>query len=211
MTRPDTAGTSTLSLFNLRRGELGPVLLAGAMFFCILCGYFFIRPVRDAFGVERGMSSLYSLFVATMVASLALNPVFSWLVGRFDRKVFLPVAYGSIVLILLGFAARSGAGDAEAGVWAGRIFFVWLSVMNLFMTGLFWSLMRTASTSRSRAGCSPRSPWRDVGALLDLPLWAVSGYPFEFGRDLFDLGIELAPQMMLAMAFVGLPDSRRRS
>ena len=44
--------------------------------------------------------------------------------------------------MLLGFAAwRSSAGDAEAGIWAGRIFFVWLSVMNLFMTGLFWSLM----------------------------------------------------------------------
>ena len=210
VTRPDTAGTSALSLFNLRRGEVGPVLLAGAMFFCILCGYFFIRPVRDAFGVERGMSSLYSLFVATMVASLALNPVFSWLVGRFDRKVFLPVAFGSIVLMLLGFAAwRSDAGDAEAGVWAGRIFFVWLSVMNLFMTGLFWSLMADCfDVEESRRVFPAIAVGGTLGALLgSAAAWAVSGYPFElFGRDLFDLGIELsAPQMMLvAAAFVGL-------
>lgn len=210
MTRPDAAGPGALWIFNLRKGELGPVLLAGTMFFCILCGYFFIRPVRDAFGVERGMSSLYSLFVATMVASLALNPVFSWLVGRFDRRVFLPVAYGSIVLMLLGFAAwRSSAGDAEAGVWAGRIFFVWLSVMNLFMTGLFWSLMADCfDADESRRVFPAIAVGGTLGALLgSATAWAVSGYPFElFGRDLFDLEIELsAPQMMLVAAtFVGL-------
>ena len=198
MTRPDAAGTSTLSLFNLRRGELGPVLLAGAMFFCILCGYFFIRPVRDAFGVERGMSSLYSLFVATMVASLALNPVFSWLVGRFDRGIFLPVAYGSIVLMLLGFAAwRSSAGGAEAGIWAGRLFFVWLSVVNLFMTGLFWSLMADCFDAEESRRLFPAiAVGGTLGALLgSAAAWAVSGYPIELS----------APQMMLvAAAFVGL-------
>jgi len=198
VTRPDAAGTSTLSLFNLRRGELGPVLLAGAMFFCILCGYFFIRPVRDAFGVERGMSSLYSLFVATMVASLALNPVFSWLVGRFDRGIFLPVAYGSIVLMLLGFAAwRSSAGGAEAGIWAGRLFFVWLSVVNLFMTGLFWSLMADCFDAEESRRLFPAiAVGGTLGALLgSAAAWAVSGYPIELS----------APQMMLvAAAFVGL-------
>lgn len=203
--KPIVERPTALSLFNLRKGELWPVLLAGAMFFCILCGYFFIRPVRDAFGVERGMSSLYSLFVATMVASLALNPVFSWLVGRFDRKVFLPVAYGSIVVMLLGFALwRSSAGDAEAGAWAGRIFFVWLSVMNLFMTGLFWSLMADCFDAEESRRLFPTiAVGGTLGALLgSAAAWAVSGYPFElFGNDLFDLGIKLtAPQMMLVAA-----------
>ncbi|MEO1696586.1 MAG: Npt1/Npt2 family nucleotide transporter [Planctomycetota bacterium] len=212
--RPDSPAPRTggplLSLFNLRPGEVAPVLLAAAMFFCILCGYFFIRPVRDAFGVERGMSTLYSLFVATMVVSLALNPVFSWLVGRFDRRVFLPVAYGSIVAMLLGFTAwRASAGDEAAGVWSGRIFFVWLSVMNLFMTGLFWSLMADCfGPEESRRVFPTIAVGGTLGALLgSAAAWAVSGYPFElFGKELFELGVKLtAPQMMtVAAGFVAL-------
>jgi AAA family ATP:ADP antiporter len=207
---PPREGGALLSLFSLRPGELAPVLLAGAMFFCILCGYFFIRPVRDAFGVERGMSTLYSLFVATMVVSLALNPVFSWLVGRFDRRVFLPVAYGSIVLMLLGLAAwRASTGDAEPSVWSGRIFFVWLSVMNLFMTGLFWSLMADSfGPEDSRRVFPTIAVGGTLGALLgSAAAWAVSGYPFElFDEELFNLEIKLtAPQMMrVSAAFVGL-------
>lgn len=203
-------GGGLLSLFNLRPGEVAPVLLAGAMFFCILCGYFFIRPVRDAFGVERGMSTLYSLFVATMVASLALNPVFSWLVGRFDRRVFLPVAYGSIVLMLLGLATwRTSAGNEVASAWSGRIFFVWISVINLFMTGLFWSLMADCfGPDESRRVFPTIAVGGTLGALLgSAGAWAVSGYPFElFGKELFDLKLKLtAPQMMLVAAgFVAL-------
>ncbi len=206
----DREGGAILSLFNLRPGEVAPVLLAGVMFFCILCGYFFIRPVRDAFGVERGMSTLYSLFVATMLVSLALNPVFSWLVGRFDRRVFLPIAYGSIVAMLLGLAAwRASAGEDAPSLWSGRIFFVWLSVMNLFMTGLFWSLMADCfGPEESRRVFPTIAVGGTLGALLgSAAAWAVSGYPFElFDKELFDLEIKLtAPQMMRVSAcFVGL-------
>lgn len=180
------------------------------MFFAILCGYFFIRPVRDAFGVERGMDDLYSLFFATMVASLALNPVFSWLVGRFDRRVFLPVAFGSIVVMLLGFAFyRAAGGDRAVTIWTGRVFFVWLSVINLFMTGLFWSLMSDCFQPDDARRVFPLiAVGGTLGALIgSASAWAVSGYPFElFGRDLFDLGIELsAPEMMLVAAtFIGI-------
>ncbi len=202
--RTPQAGSKLLSLFNLQPGEVRAVLLAAAMFFCILCGYFFIRPVRDAFGVERGMSTLYSLFVATMVVSLAMNPVFSWLVGRFDRRVFLPIAYGSVVLMLLGFAAwRHWAGDDTASVWSGRIFFVWLSVMNLFMTGLFWSLMADCfGPEDSRRVFPTIAVGGTLGALLgSAAAWAVSGYPFElFGKDLFDLGLKLTPPQMMLVA-----------
>lgn len=200
-----------LRLFNLRPDEVAPVLLAAAMFFCILCGYFFVRPVRDAFGVERGMSTLYSLFVATMVVSLALNPVFSWLVGRFDRRVFLPVAYGSIVLMLLGLAAwRASEGDEAAGIWSGRVFFVWLSVINLFMTGLFWSLMADCfGPEDSRRVFPTIAVGGTLGALLGsaAALAVSSGSAFKlFGKERFDLDLRLtAPQMMLvAASFVAL-------
>lgn len=215
--RPDestgapTIGVRILSIFNLRPGEGLPVLIAGSMFFFILCGYFFVRPVRDAFGVQGEMRELYSLFIATMVASLALNPVFSWLVGRFDRRVFLPIAFGSITVMMLGFAfyRAIGADTKMISEWTGRIFFVWLSVINLFMTGLFWSLMSDCFGGDDAKRAFPAiAVGGTIGALLGTATsWAVSGYPFEvFGTDLFDLGIKLsAPQMMVAAGvFVGV-------
>jgi AAA family ATP:ADP antiporter len=195
---------AVLSVFNLSRSELPSALLAAFMFFCLLCGYFFVRPVREAFGVERGMSALYSLFIATMVVSLALNPVFSWLVGRFDRRVFLPISYGSIMLMLLGFAFyRAAGGEQEVAVWTGKVFFVWLSVVNLFMTGLFWSLMADCFGPADARRIFPFvAVGGTLGALLgSAAAWAFSGYPFIlFNVDLFDIGITLTPPRMMIVA-----------
>ncbi|MYL00686.1 MAG: MFS transporter, partial [Gammaproteobacteria bacterium] len=41
-------------VLNFERGELRLALLAGLFNFCVLCGYFFLRPVREAMGVSRG-------------------------------------------------------------------------------------------------------------------------------------------------------------
>ena len=180
-------------------------MLAAIMFFFLLCGYFFVRPVREAFGVERGMSALYSLFLATLVASLILSPIFSWLVGRFDRRVFLPLSFGAIVLMMLGFAYyRSAGGDEVVTLWTGRVFFVWLSVVNLFMTGLFWSLMADSFGSNDARRIFPFvAIGGTLGALLgSAAAWSVSGSPFTlFDTTLFDLGVTLsAPQMMVVAA-----------
>ena len=199
-----------LSVFNLRPAETVPVLLAAVMFFCILFGYSLIRPVREAFGVERGMSELPSLFVGTAVASFALNPVFSWLVGRFDRRVFLPIAYGSVVLMLLGFATfRAVGGDEAISVWTGRVFFVWLSVINVFMVGLFWSLMSDCfSPAQSRRVFPSVAVGGTFGAVLgSASAWAVSGGTFELlGRDYGEIGLTLDPPAMMVVTsvFVGL-------
>ena len=42
---------------NFRRGELSLGALAGLFYFCVLCGYFFLRPVREAMGVSGGWLS----------------------------------------------------------------------------------------------------------------------------------------------------------
>ena len=57
-------------LFNFKRGELPLALLSAAFFFCLLCGYFFLRPVRDAMGVSRGMGELRWLFIVTSISTL---------------------------------------------------------------------------------------------------------------------------------------------
>ncbi|MYG80683.1 MAG: hypothetical protein F4187_02415, partial [Gemmatimonadetes bacterium] len=58
-----------------------------------------------------------------------------------------------MIVCLIGFASllihdvRSGGGligtDAQSGLsqWVGYVFFVWLTVINLFTTSVFWAFM----------------------------------------------------------------------
>ena len=119
----------------LRAGELGPVALAGAAFFLILCSNYVLRPVRDEMGVD-GVEKLQWLFTGTFVFTLLTVPVFGWVARVVPRRRVLAAVYGFLVVNLLGFGAAFGAG---AGVAAAAAFFIWLSVFNLFVVSLFWS------------------------------------------------------------------------
>jgi AAA family ATP:ADP antiporter len=140
-------------LLNFRRDELVPGLLAALLFFCVLCGYFFLRPVREAMGVSRGMDELRWLFVVTSVVSLVFVLAFGGAISRVDRRRALPIGYGFVIACLLAFAgllavdAARGGGLVGSGVHTvlsrniAYTYYVWLSVINLFATSLFWAYM----------------------------------------------------------------------
>lgn len=140
-------------LMNFRRGELPLGVLAALFYFCVLCGYFFLRPVRDAMGVSRGMDELRWLFVVTSLSSLVVVLLFGGVVSRLDRRKFIPIGYLFVIACLFAFSALlifdAGAGggligsDAETVVarGVGYTFYVWLSVINLFVNSLFWAYM----------------------------------------------------------------------
>lgn len=138
---------------NFRRGELSLGVLAAMFYFCVLCGYFFLRPVREAMGVAGGMDQLRWLFVATSLVSLALVLLFGGVVSRLDRRKFIPIGYLFVIACLVGFASLliidAGAGggiigtDAETDLarGVGYTFYAWLSAINLFVNSLFWAFM----------------------------------------------------------------------
>jgi AAA family ATP:ADP antiporter len=138
---------------NFKRGELTLGVLAALFYFCVLCGYFFLRPVREAMGVSGGMGQLRWLFVMTSMVSLILVLLFGGVVSRLDRRRFIPVGYLFVIVCLLGFASLlvvdAGAGggligtDAETGLarGVGYTFYSWLSAINLFVNSLFWAFM----------------------------------------------------------------------
>ena len=140
-------------ILNMRRGEFSLAVLSALFFFLVLCGYFFLRPVREAMGVARGMGDLRWLFAVTSVASLFAVIVFGGVVARTNRRRFIPIAYLFVIACLIGFATllvqdvRAGGGligtDAETGLarGVGYTFYVWLSVINLFSTSVFWAFM----------------------------------------------------------------------
>lgn len=142
-----------LTLKKMEPRERPLALLSALFFFLVLCGYFFLRPVRDAMGVARGMGDLRWLFGVTSAVSLLVVLAFGGVVARTNRRRFIPAWYGFVIVCLLGFAGLL-VGDAAAGGGligtrtetplargVGYTYYVWLSVVNLFMTSVFWSFM----------------------------------------------------------------------
>lgn len=115
--------------------------LAGsfAYFFCLLAGYYILRPVRDTMAVAIGSAGLPPLFTAMFAVMLVLVPLFGWLCARLPRARLLPAVYGFFALNLAGFYAAMQGGVPTATL--APVFFVWVSVYNLFVVSVFWSFM----------------------------------------------------------------------
>jgi AAA family ATP:ADP antiporter len=121
-------------------GELRPVLWSCAYFFCLLSSYFILRPLREA-GASADRGALNALFLATLAGTLVANPLFAALVARFPRRVFIPIVnhfFAANMLVFCALLLHPGRVDRAV---VSRVFFVWLSVFNLFVVSVFWGLM----------------------------------------------------------------------
>jgi len=123
----------------LRPGEARALLWSFAYFFCLLTGYYVLRPLRDEMGIAGGVRNLQWLFTATFVAMLAAVPVFGAMVARLPRRRFIALVYHFFVLNIAIFWLLLTFGVGKVQV--ARIFFVWISVFNLFAVSVFWSFM----------------------------------------------------------------------
>jgi len=133
-------------VLNIGRDEIAPTIVAILYFFLILFGYFLIRPVREALGVERSWTDMHWLFGATAVVMLLVNPLYGLLASRLPRAVFVPLVYAFFLLNLLGFYVVLTISPRAIGLATGYAFYVWLSVFNLFATSIFWQVMSDSFT-----------------------------------------------------------------
>jgi AAA family ATP:ADP antiporter len=128
-------------LLNVRREEVAPLLAATFYFACVLTSLMVLRPARDAIGMEGGLDAIRWLFVGTALVTLAVNPMFGWLVSRFRRMVFITTTYLVFAASLVGFYMLIALTPDSVGQTSGRVFYVFYSVFNLFATMVFWALM----------------------------------------------------------------------
>lgn len=126
-------------LFNVRDHE-APVVGAGlAMFFLLFAGYFMLRPIRETMGVAGGVDNLQWLFTGTFVATLIVLPLYGWIASKVARRRIVPWVFGMVVASLLGYGAAMLARPDD--VWLARTFYIWVSVINLLMISLAWSVL----------------------------------------------------------------------
>lgn len=135
----------------MRPGEPAALAWSWLYFFAILSAYYVIRPIRDEIGAAGGIENLPWLFTATLVGMLVVNPPFSALVARLAPIRFIAWTYRFFILNLLLFQLLLDPSADPVQVWAGRAFYVWGAIFNLFVVSVFWGFLADAfSTEQSR-------------------------------------------------------------
>jgi len=119
--------------------ELAAALWSFGYFFTVLAGYYVLRPLRDQMGIAGGVRNLPWLFTATFLTLLIAQPLYGALVARLPRARFIPIVYHFFVLNLAVFWILLTLNIEP--VIVARVFFVWVSVVNLFAVAVFWSFM----------------------------------------------------------------------
>jgi len=132
-------------LVNVEPAELTALAWSFLYFFTLLCGYYIIRPMRDAMGIAGGVDKLQWLFTGTFLVMLAVVPLFGWVASRFPRRRFVPYVYYFFIANLILFFVLFRANLTDA--WVARAFFIWASVYNLFVVSVFWSFLADIYTN----------------------------------------------------------------
>ena len=144
--------------FRAAMDESPPLLWSFLYFFCLLSGYYVLRPVREAMGASSDVEAVFPpalvdffaahgiplkelilqvLSTCSFILILVAQPIYGALVSRLPRRVFLPVLFGFFILCLLGFYLLF---DSEVA-GRGLVFFLWVTVFNVFSVAVFWSFM----------------------------------------------------------------------
>lgn len=129
------------SAVGAREGEGAVLLWSTTYYFLVFCAYYVIRPIRDEIGAASGAENLAWLFTGTLAGMLVVHPLYAALVSRLTRQRFVAWAYRFFILNLVAFWLVFRVADPAEAVWAGRVFFIWTSVFNLFVVSVFWSLV----------------------------------------------------------------------
>ncbi len=162
-TRPDW----TARLLTIHRSERTPALLSALFFFLLLYGYFLLRPLREAMGVQRSMSDLRALFITTCAVSLVITLAFGSLVARTERRTFIAIGYRAVIACLALFVLALLTLPESMKLYSGYVFYVWLSVVNLFMVSVFWAFMNDVwSLQQSKRLFAAIGVGGTLGALL---------------------------------------------
>src|ERR1700680_670456 len=125
--------------------ERSAALWSFAYFFTLLAGYYVLRPLRDQMGIAGGVKNLPWLFTATFVTLVVAQRLYGARVAKLSRARFIPIVYHFFVANIAVFWLLLTLGVAP--VIVARVFFVWVSVFNLFAVAVFWSFMADLFTA----------------------------------------------------------------
>ncbi len=146
--------------------EWPAVAWAFGWFFMIMGGYMILRPIRESFGASLSDEINY-LYFAVFFVMLVVVPIFGWLVSKVNRRLLVRIAFHFFALNIVIFGCVLFFLEQEQHLWVGRIYFVWVSVFNLFVVSLFWSVMADLfSAEQAKRLFGPIAAGATTGAIV---------------------------------------------
>ncbi|WP_343223458.1 Npt1/Npt2 family nucleotide transporter [Lysobacter sp. GX 14042] len=217
----NTVADGRLRRFRRALADSPPLWWSLLYFFSLLCGYYVLRPVRDAMGASGdaatvfprwlvdwsaghgfmlGEYNLQVLFTGTFVAMVLLQPVYGALVARFPRRVFLPAVYLVFIACLAGFYWLFHTGISGRGA----AFFIWVAVFNLFAVTVFWSFMADVFDNEdAKRVYGYIGAGGTIGALTGPAITRFLTEPPEFVRPWFE-PVEVASLLLVSAGFLAV-------
>jgi len=128
----------------VNRHETKGLILAFLCAFTMFVAYSILRPIRETMGVTSGVSSLPWMFWSTLGLTLVAQPILGKLMTKVRLATLLPRIYTAFAFVLLAFYAWFLLQSDHT--WISRAYFIWVSVLNLLVVSLFWSLMADTFT-----------------------------------------------------------------
>lgn len=180
--------------FAVERHEWPAVVVSFSYFFLVLAAYYVVRPVRDQLSAAVGSTALPMFYLMTFIVTLSLTPLFGALASRFPRRQFVPAVYLFFLVCLLGFIPLFEMQDQIGARLLGTIFFVWVSVFNLFVVAVFWSFIADIFDPQQARRLFPVI---GVGGALG----AIAG-PLVTQRFVYDIGV--SGLLVLSASLLGL-------
>jgi ATP:ADP antiporter, AAA family len=171
------------------------VITGFLLLFCVLGGYFAVRPVRETIGTIIGRQATQDLWIFTAIFALIIVPLYGWLVSKVRRSILVPFIYGFMVagFLLTAFIFQT---HSEGAAFA-KVFYVWISVMNIMLVSVFWSFMlEILSSEQAKRLFGPIFAGGTAGAFLG---------PLITGRIVLqvgNVGVLLLGAAMFAIAVV---------
>jgi len=136
-----------LRLHDATSVERKATLWTASFFFCVLCAYYLLRPLREEIGTAFGKENLLLLFSLTFVFITVLNPLYMLLANRLPTRRFLPrVMHGFAVSFVLLAIVSALVPKLQQGVftWSSpeclvaAFFYSWVTAFVVCGVALVW-------------------------------------------------------------------------
>lgn len=136
-----------LRLHDATAVERRATLWTAAFFFCVLCAYYLLRPLREEVGTAFGKENLLRLFTLTFVFITLLNPLYMLLANRLPTSRFLPrVMHGFTASFVVLAAVSAVVPPLQQGVFAwsspeclvAAFFYSWVTAFVVCGVALVW-------------------------------------------------------------------------
>ncbi len=122
-----------------------------------------------------GAKEIQSLFLIVFLVILILVPCYSYLVSKLSRVELVPYSYRFFSFFLILFSTLTYKENGFS-ISLAKTFFVWLSIFNLFVVSIFWSVLSDIfSSNEAKKYFGPISAGGSLGGLVSSGLISLYG------------------------------------